>query len=35
MEIVISIGFFILISLTALVYRGVTARRLRERGEKR
>lgn len=35
MEIIISICFFVLIAATALIYRGVTAARMRERGDKR
>lgn len=35
MEIIISVCFFALIAVTALVYRGVTAARLRRRGDKR
>lgn len=35
MEIIISICFFVLIAATALIYRGVTAARLRQRGDKR
>lgn len=35
MEIIISVCFFALIAATALVYRGVTAARLRQRGDKR
>lgn len=34
MEIIISVGFFVLIAATALVYRGVTADRMNRRGDK-
>lgn len=35
MEIVISVGFFVLIAVTALVYRGVTAGRMSRHEDKR